>query len=68
MSDFTGCLVREGECADPGGIALQLLDQEPNAFDQTVRFAGAGTGEHEQWSGRRLDRVALRARGTPVGE
>ena len=35
---------------------------------EAVRLAGAGTGEHEQRSGRRLDRVALRAGGALVGE
>jgi hypothetical protein len=61
MRNLAGGFVRKGERADAGGIVLQILDQETNPLDEAVRFAGAGTGEHEQWSGRRLDRVALRA-------
>jgi len=61
MRDLAGGFVRKGERADPGGIVAQLLDQKANALDEAIRLTGAGAGEHEQRSRRRLDCVALGA-------
>ena len=60
--DLVGGLVRERERADARGLDAQLLDEIADALDEAERLPGAGPREHEGWSGRCLDGLALRLR------
>jgi hypothetical protein len=68
LGDLAGSLVGESEDADSLGRDSKLIDEKPNALDQTVRLPRSGSGKYEQRSERPLDRRALRVRGYPLNE
>jgi hypothetical protein len=52
-------LVGEGEGIDARGVDALPRDEESDPFDETIRLAGARTGEHERGTEGSLDRGEL---------
>ena len=61
-ADFFGRLVGERKGVDAAWFHSELLNQEPDSFDEAKRLARARASEHEDRSGRRLYGRQLRRR------
>jgi hypothetical protein len=59
VAQLLGCLAREGERQDLGGVGAAVLDPVGDRLDQRGRLAGAGAGQDEQRAARVVDDALL---------
>ena len=52
---FTGGLVRKGNSQNMPRINLLFFDKVDDALGENASFAGAGSGQHQDWALGRLD-------------